>query len=259
MVICFSGTGNSRYIAKNIADGLGDELIDATYSVNEEIVLYCGENTDTYIFVCPTYAWRIPRVFENHIEKATFVNESGKPLNAYFVLTCGGDIGNAEKYIKSLCKKKGFNLLGVAEAVMPENYIAMFSVPSEKTSEKIIAKANERLPELIGKIKNRLPLEGKKTSFIDKRKSDIVNLTFYPFCVSARKFYTTDKCISCGKCERVCPLDNIKLVNGKPKWGKECTHCMACIGICPTEAIEYGNSSKGKRRYYLGDAYNNKN
>ncbi len=251
MVVFFSGTGNSRYIAKNIAEVLGDELIDATYSVKEEVVLYCGENTDTYIFVCPTYAWQIPKVFKKHIENATFVNENSKPLNAYFVLTCGGDIGNAEKYINALCKKKGFNLLGVAEVVMPENYLAMFSVPSEKTSQKIIAKAEEKLPDIIEKIKNRLPLESKKPSFLDKRKSDIVNLTFYPFCVSAKKFYTTNKCISCGKCEKICPLNNIKIIDGKPSWGKNCTHCMACICLCPTEAIEYGKKSIGKRRYHL--------
>ncbi len=251
MVICFSGTGNSRYIAKNIADGLGDELIDATNDVKEKVVLYCDENTDTYIFVCPTYAWRIPKVFEKHIENATFVNEGGKPLNAYFVLTCGGDIGNSEKYIKSLCKKKGFNLLGVAEVVMPENYLVMFAVPTEKTSEKIIAKADEQLPKIIEKIKNRLPLESKKPTFLDKRKSDIVNLTFYPFCVSAKKFKATEKCISCGKCEKVCPLNNIKLINNKPSWGNDCTHCMACICLCPEEAIEYGKNSIGKRRYQL--------
>ncbi len=251
MVICFSGTGNSRYIAKKLADGLDDELIDATLCVNEEVVLYHGENTHTHIFVCPTYAWRIPKVFEKHIERATFANESDKPLNAYFVLTCGGDIGNAEKYIKSLCKKKGFNLLGVAEVVMPENYLAMFSVPSEKTSEKIIAKAEEKLPDIIEKIKNRLPLESKKASFLDKRKSDIVNLTFYPLCVSAKKFYTTDKCISCGKCEKLCPLNNIKIIDGKPSWSNKCTHCMACICLCPTEAIEYSKKSIGKRRYHL--------
>ncbi len=251
MVICFSGTGNSRYIAKKLAAALGDEFIDATHSVEEEVVLYCGEYPDTYIFVCPTYAWRIPRVFEKHIKNATFVNDNDKPLNAYFVLTCGGDIGNSEKYIKKLCKKKGFNLLGVAEVIMPENYLAMFSVPSEKTSQKIIGKAEAQIPEISEKIKNLEKLTHRKTTFLDKRKSDIVNFTFYPFCVSAKKFKVESKCISCGKCEKVCPLNNIKIIDGKPVWGKNCTHCMACINLCPTEAIEYGKASKGKRRYHL--------
>ena len=40
------------------------------------------------------------------------------------------------------------------------------------------------------------------------------------------------------------PLNNIRLENGKPVWGKHCTHCMACICDCPKEAIEYGKRAK---------------
>ena len=47
------------------------------------------------------------------------------------------------------------------------------------------------------------------------------------------------------------PLNNIRLENGKPVWGKHCTHCMACICYCPKEAIEYGKKSKGKPRYHF--------
>jgi epoxyqueuosine reductase QueG len=46
-------------------------------------------------------------------------------------------------------------------------------------------------------------------------------------------------------------LNNIRLENGKPVWGKNCTHCMACICYCPKEAIEYGKKSKGKPRYHF--------
>ncbi|MBS5951111.1 MAG: EFR1 family ferrodoxin, partial [Clostridium sp.] len=55
----------------------------------------------------------------------------------------------------------------------------------------------------------------------------------------------------CGKCVKLCPLNNIELVKGKPKWGEKCTHCMACISRCPKEAIEYKNKTKGRNRYYL--------
>ena len=47
------------------------------------------------------------------------------------------------------------------------------------------------------------------------------------------------------------PLNNIALEGGRPVWKGTCTHCMACIGGCPAEAIEYGEKSKGRRRYYL--------
>ena len=59
------------------------------------------------------------------------------------------------------------------------------------------------------------------------------------------------RCIGCGRCVELCPLNNIHLENGKPVWGKDCTHCMACICYCPAEAIEYGKKSLGKPRYHF--------
>ena len=66
-----------------------------------------------------------------------------------------------------------------------------------------------------------------------------------------KKFYATAKCIGCGKCERICPLRNIILTNGKPHWQHSCAHCMGCIGSCPKEAIEYGSITKYKTKYHL--------
>lgn len=76
-----------------------------------------------------------------------------------------------------------------------------------------------------------------------------VNQAFYRFYAKAKKFYAKDICISCGKCQHVCPLNNIRLENGKPVWGAQCTHCMACISKCPVEAIEYGKATRNKQRY----------
>ena len=56
-------------------------------------------------------------------------------------------------------------------------------------------------------------------------------------------------CNGCGKCVKVCPLNNFSLKDGRPIWGNDCTHCMACIGNCPTEAIEYGNITQTKEKY----------
>ena len=60
-----------------------------------------------------------------------------------------------------------------------------------------------------------------------------------------------EKCIGCGKCEKLCPLNNITLQNARPVWGTNCTQCMACICYCPTRAIEYGKKSAGKPRYHF--------
>ena len=72
-----------------------------------------------------------------------------------------------------------------------------------------------------------------------------------PHDVHDKAFAASDACTSCGLCAARCPLNNIALEGGRPVWKGTCTHCMACIGGCPAEAIEYGEKSKGRRRYYL--------
>lgn len=69
-----------------------------------------------------------------------------------------------------------------------------------------------------------------------------------------RGFYADSRCISCGLCEKKCPLNVITMHDGRPQWnGKICAHCMACIQNCPVEAIEYKDITKGRKRYRLED------
>ena len=48
----------------------------------------------------------------------------------------------------------------------------------------------------------------------------------------------TDKCISCGKCRKVCPMDvDVTDNSRKRKNGTECILCMACVKSCPKDAL----------------------
>lgn len=245
MVVYFTGTGNSRYVAEGIALLTNDKLVSA----NEFIKATKRTNLTSevpYVFVSPTYAWRIPRVFSDFIESATFCGN----CSAYFIMTCGDDIGSAGEFLTELCDKKSMSYMGVAKVLMPENYVALYDVPNRAECEQIISAADRTIKDISEHIKNgnSLPLE-KKSSFANL-KSRQINPMFYSFFVKAKGFRVTDKCISCGKCEELCPLNNIKLTDGKPVYGEKCTHCMACICGCPTEAIEYKKKTVGKPRYY---------
>ena len=62
----------------------------------------------------------------------------------------------------------------------------------------------------------------------------------------------TNKCISCGKCANVCPVNDIECQNGgHPEWkgNGKCMTCYACLHHCPANAIKWGWFSSGKGQY----------
>ena len=246
MILYFTGTGNSRYVAKKVAAIIDDEAVDLIERIKNKD--YSPIKSDKpFIISAPTYAWRIPHILREFLER-TPLEGSNK---IYFLMTCGDDIGNAEKHLKKLCAKISKEYMGCAPVRMPENYIAMFTAPNQEQASRIIAKQNDKINAAAEKINNGEKLDTVAVNFTGKLKSGIVNTAFYAFCVKADKFYATDECIACGKCAKLCPLSNITMKDGKPVWGNECTHCMACICKCPKEAVEYGNKSQGKNRYYI--------
>ncbi len=245
MILYFSGTGNSRYIAERIARANSEEMI----SINDKI-----KNNDTsaitvqgkLVFVVPTYAWRIPNVVRDWIRKTEFIGAN----QVWFVMNCGSEIGNAGKYNKNLCEEKSFTYMGTAQIVMPENYIAMFDAPEAEEAKEIISKAEPFVDDVAKMIAEGKAFPVLRTKLSDKLKSGPIYKMFYAFCVKADDFAADERCIGCGKCEKLCPMNNIKIEDGKPVWGKACTHCMACICYCPTKAVEYGKKSVGKPRYH---------
>lgn len=194
MILYFTGTGNSSYTAEMIQSITKDEIV----SMNDQLKKgTCSLNSNNpFVFVCPTYAWRIPKVIEEYIRKTQF---SGTK-DVYFILTCGGGIGDAKHYIEKLCKEKGFNLKGVSAIVMPDNYIVMYNTSGDEEAREIIEKAKGRINFVAESIKNNRELEQEKVSFMGRAMSGVINTMFYSMYVSAKGFYSTDQCISCGKC-----------------------------------------------------------
>lgn len=246
MVLYFSGTGNSRYVAKEIARISGDEAV----SLNKRIKK--GNFGDIasdkpLVFVGPVYAGRYPRIMDEHIKKVNFVGIQ----QAYFVSTCAATPWQTVNYVKKLCSEKGFTLLGFNSVVMPQGYVAGGGTQPKNVNDEVLRKAQPKIEEIAENIRDGKKLPDEKPG--NAVMSKIINPMMYATMIKAKSFKATDKCSGCGKCADRCPLNNITISLGRPVWGNECTHCMACIAGCPNEAIEYGKKTQGKTRYYLGD------
>lgn len=244
MVVYFTGTGNSRYCAQMLAGHLGGELTDSFHFIRDGIAAELRSDRP-WVFVSPTYAWRVPHIFAEFIRSGSF---SGS-REAYFFMTCGDETGNAAAFNQALCKEKGLLYEGTLPVVMPENYIALFNAPEQAEAQKIVDAAAPSLESGIVCIREDRNFPVSKAGTVDRLKSGVVNAAFYRFIVKADKFIVSDVCVGCGKCAESCVLHNIELRGGKPVWGGRCTHCMACICLCPVSAIEYGKASVGKPRY----------
>ncbi|MDO5849655.1 MAG: EFR1 family ferrodoxin [Methanobacteriaceae archaeon] len=249
MIIYFTGTGNSRYVAEGLAQILEDKLVSAT-----DLIKF--KNNDTFnsekpfVFVGPIYAGRYPKVFRKFIKESMFLG----PRNAYVVATCAGSPGDAYGSIQTDLKKVGLGVKGFSYVLMPNNYLLMFDTPSKEEADDIVAKGREKTIEIANKIKNGEAFVetpgGAKNKFVSVFGYQVANASF-----KSKKFKASDKCNACGTCTFLCPFESIHLIDNKPVWKGKCTHCMACISACPNEAIEYGKKTKGRNRHYLKDKF----
>ena len=252
MILYFSATGNTEYIAKQLASRLNDDLINITNRVKENN-LEVITSEKPYIICAPVYVCEMPRFMAKYLRKQQL--EGNKEV--YFVFTSGGYAGISGQLAKSLIKKKGLTYKGHAEVTMPRNYVANDHYPmlEKEAVEERITNAYKQIDDIVSTIKSNGRLTARHIALWET----IVTVPFNPvWCklqLRDKLFNVSDKCVGCNKCEELCPLNNITIKDKKPTWNGNCTHCMACIGNCPVEAIGYGKEGAGalgKTPYNIG-------
>ena len=246
MVLYFSATGNTEFIAKELAKRLGDTCLNLLPRIkeNDHSPLHSEK---PFVICAPVYVCEMPRFMAKYLKEQTFTGSR----DVYFIFTSGGYCGISGSLAKKMFKAKKMNYRGHYEFKMPRNYVANDSYPMlEKTEvEKRIIEAYDQIKTVGADILAGKNLKARHIYLFEK----VVTLPFNPvwckYKLTAKAFYTKENCLGCGKCEKLCPLNNIKIIEKKPVWGTKCTHCMACIGNCPTNAIEYGTITREKEPY----------
>lgn len=237
MIFYFSGTGNSAWAARQLARLTEDKAYDIT-NLNQLPDL---DSTGQIGFVFPVYAWGAPEIM------AKFAKKLPKTQAFTFgVCTCGGDAGLAMKQFS-----KVYPLSSSYSLVMPNNYIIGSDTDNEEEIRQKITAARAELKQMAQEIQQQEPVYRVHEGGLAGVKSHLVNFGFNKFARSAKPFFAEDRCNGCGLCMKNCPAHAITLRNGKPVWAAQCFQCLRCINECPQQAIQYGKSTAGRRRYTI--------
>lgn len=251
MLFYFTGTGNSKWVANQLAQQLKDDVISINQLLKSEATPYQFNvpANDRVILVFPIYSWGIPTPIRLFLDRVQWQWEGERRLFA--VATCGDNAGLANKMLAEKLAEQSIKLVSFHTVSMPNCYILMpgFDVDKEEVAKAKVTAAPERIKLIAKAIQEERQV---KDLYAKGSLAWVKSRLIYPgFMKSAHhtQYYTTASCTHCGLCEKLCPMNNITLTNGTPQWKDQCVQCMACIQRCPSRAIEYGKVTQGKGRY----------
>jgi NAD-dependent dihydropyrimidine dehydrogenase PreA subunit len=235
-IFCFSGTGNSFYIANRLAKELGDTKVIMMASVMGSETL---EMTERVGFVFPTYKGFPPLMVKEFIEKV-FALQDLLPIQYSFLITTRYKFAGYSLVATELMLQKAGCLSSYSShIVMPDGYVPLMEVQDKQTIDTLYAKADARVERIAREIsEEKLKISAKPlfTKLAVYRLMPIVHLASKDF---SKKFKVADTCTGCGLCYRMCPSGNIVMESGKPIFGDNCLGCLGCYHRCPSSAIEF--------------------
>ena len=247
MVFYFSGTGNSRYVARRLAEGLGDQIYSMSDCLQQQSLSFTLADDERLGFVFPTYFYGFPTLVREFMERLEITGY--KTQYIYVITSCGGDSGNLLRQCGRLLAKKGLRLNAADELRQPDNYILMFNLltPEDKQAQ-IHVQADKKIEALITAIQQKTL--GIARGGIGRWFKTKFSYPLYLCNRHTRCFYTTDVCTGCGLCAQVCPSKTIVMHEGRPQWHQpECTQCLACLHHCSERAVQHKKRTETRGRY----------
>jgi len=243
IIYYFTGTGNSLWTARKLAEKLPDSELIPIAKVWETGRL--TPQSETIGLVFPMYFQGTPDIVLRFAEKLVLDDIS----YIFAICTRGVTRGIVFKQLNRILASKDKRLNFASYLTMPDNYIVNFNAPRKEHAHKVYARAENRLDKIAGIIESR-----KETASRDPLIGSILGSISYSSWIKDlhekdRDFWTDQRCNSCGTCVKVCPVDNVELVDGKPSWLHHCQQCFACIHLCPEESIQIGKRTLKRTRY----------
>ncbi len=249
----FSGTGNSLVVARDLSEKVQGTLIPAASLMHRDNIT---SEAAVIGFVFPIYDFKPPGLIIECVNK--FKDLDSKYIFA--VCTYGIAPLKAIKVFDESVRASGGKLASGFAVKMPHNGLGCgsFSQVQHDQMFEDWKRRREEISEYLNSGKEGT-LEGSKV-FSSLILSGVL-VRRIPFFVRLLKqvmmkgwgslgFVTNEGCDGCGICKRVCPVDNIDIIDGKPSWSDHCINCFACYHWCPKDAVQFGNANMKMSHYH---------
>jgi ferredoxin/flavodoxin len=263
-IFYFSASGNSLALARDIAKKTNAQLIGIPSVMDKQTI---NPDADTVGIVFPVYyasnGYGIPLIVERFINKLEAIDST----YLFGVCTHSGMAGTTIEILRRMVKSQGGKLaagfsLNMGSKKMTDKKQQKLLLEQKKKadliSEYVIARKGGKYETrgILRKIAYAPLLYLLVKPVFSRRYRKLSNMRQHlPFSqlipTADRSFQCDDtKCNSCGVCVKVCPVNNIKLIEGRPVWQHHCETCYACYNWCPKEAIHGDIVSYNDRRHH---------
>ncbi len=252
----FSGTGNSLYVAKDIAAKTGGTLFPIASIMDCDVIKIDAEVIG---IVFPVYYNELPLIIKRFTEKLDNIEHK----YIFAVCTFGGSAGYSLKSLSRLIQKRGGKLSATYRVHMPQNSFPKFFerrsalyATWNKHAGQVVRNTNERkegeflqhvlLRPFFALVDYSLNnMQGMYRKSFAKLSHSSPDLDIDELIhLNDTSFNVNESCNGCGTCARVCPVNNITITDKKPIWQHHCENCLACYNWCPVKAILGGIAAK---------------
>jgi len=238
----FSGAGHSFAVSRELATYLeAAELVNISPLLKRETIT---DTTEQIGFVFPVYGGMPPKFIREWLARF----RPGKSSMLFAVCTCGIAPGHSLIEVDRILRSCGSKLtLGLAVR-QPQAGIGSKRINTPEFVEACLAKQKEKVKEVARHIQKGEPLNlersGRFSEFLNTTTLTVLptlgKLIFHLITkgIKNMKFRPRTGCNGCGICIRLCPADNIRMIEGQPQWGDNCFGCMGCYHWCPENAVK---------------------